>query len=85
MLHTQKILAASDANSLDDFCFIIVEHKEYYSDSLDNTLTHGGSTGTRKVRKGLNITTESPNNFYIEVTVPTATATDNATFFGANF
>ena len=83
--------AISDVESLDDFKIAFVEHYEYYSNSLDTDFhpaidgTIGGNTNNdanKSVITGGEIGVLAP---YLEVTVPTTTPTNNATFFGANF
>jgi hypothetical protein len=81
--------AKSDISANNDFAFCVLEYDEYYSYNLDTSFGNFTSSGIRYhlfLIDGVDSATASQRP-YLEYTVAGSTpvATDNATFFGANF
>ncbi|QDP50917.1 MAG: hypothetical protein Tp132SUR00d2C45923861_13 [Prokaryotic dsDNA virus sp.] len=81
--------AKSDISANNDFAFCVLEYDEYYSYNLDTSFGNFTSSGSRYhlfLIDGVDSATASQRP-YLEYTVAGSTpvATENATFFGANF
>ena len=81
--------AKSDISANNNFAFCVLEYDEYYSYNLDTSFGNFTSSGIRYhlfLIDGVDSATASQRP-YLEYTVAGSTpvATDNATFFGANF